>query len=276
MSKFSFTDGMLYALKLDSTNSFINNSNYKIDIKDFENFKSNTLDFISEEVKLNTFNKIIDSLDVEDFQKSFFGIQSAIINSKIWEYNELHVKFIDGNQTLQEKIMSYAREWENYCAVKFKVITEGNADITITFNDKGFWSYIGSESKDFYPSMSLTGIEKVDNDYFRGTVFHEFGHALGLIHEHQSPNSPIKWNETAVYDYYWDNHKWSTEKTFENVLKKYSFDQFNDLEATKFDPESIMIYYIPKEFLASTNQVEYKDNNEISDLDKKLINEKYY
>ena len=26
------------------------------------------------------------------------------------------------------------------------------------------------------------------------TVMHEFGHALGLKHEHQSPNANIQWN----------------------------------------------------------------------------------
>ncbi|MEZ4728378.1 MAG: aminotransferase class I/II-fold pyridoxal phosphate-dependent enzyme [Caldilineaceae bacterium] len=35
-------------------------------------------------------------------------------------------------------------------------------------------------------------------------MLHEFGHALGLIHEHQNPAAAIPWNRAAVYDYYAD------------------------------------------------------------------------
>ena len=37
-----------------------------------------------------------------------------------------------------------------------------------------------------------------DDDELRRVVLHEFGHALGLIHEHQNPEGGIEWNEPAV------------------------------------------------------------------------------
>ncbi|OUS02242.1 hypothetical protein A9Q86_04250 [Flavobacteriales bacterium 33_180_T64] len=277
MSGINFTEAVLYASQMQNIDSFGLQLNNKIDLKDFRHYKHYTLDSLSQDVKSNTFNEIFTNLNQDQMQKALFGIQSAVINSKIWKYNELRIYFIDGTQDLKDQVIEYAREWENYCAVNFTVVNSRvDSDITISFNDEGYWSYIGSESLNYYPSMSLTGIDEENEDYFRGTVLHEFGHALGLIHEHQSPNSSIKWNDSAVYDYYWKTHKWSEKKTYENVIQKYRFDQFNDLEATEFDPESIMIYYIPKEFLANDNPVDFKDNNDISDLDKELIRKKYY
>ena len=41
--------------------------------------------------------------------------------------------------------------------------------------------------------------ETTDDEY-RRVVLHEFGHALGLAHEHQSPGVAIPWNEQKVYD----------------------------------------------------------------------------
>ncbi len=40
-----------------------------------------------------------------------------------------------------------------------------------------------------------------DNEFSR-TVIHEFGHALGCVHEHSSPAATIPWNRDAVYAYY--------------------------------------------------------------------------
>ena len=37
---------------------------------------------------------------------------------------------------------------------------------------------------------------------FRSTTIHEFGHALGLNHEHKNPSAGIKWNKPVVYSDY--------------------------------------------------------------------------
>ena len=43
--------------------------------------------------------------------------------------------------------------------------------------------------------------ETPEEEYSR-VVIHEFGHALGCIHEHQSPAADIPWDKEAVYRYY--------------------------------------------------------------------------
>ena len=72
------------------------------------------------------------------------------------------------------------------------------ADIRIGFEDgQGFWSMIGTDATQHWmappgaASMNLEGLHGYAPmpKNWRGTVYHEFGHALGLLHEHQHPTS---------------------------------------------------------------------------------------
>ena len=85
------------------------------------------------------------------------------------------------------------------------------------------------------PASSQSDIDEV--------VLHEFGHALGLIHEHQNPRGGIKWNKPAVIaDLSGPPNNWDPETIEHNIFKKY---QVREVDATKVDPASIMMYPIP-------------------------------
>ncbi len=49
------------------------------------------------------------------------------------------------------------------------------------------------------PTMTFAWLkdDNEDEEYER-VVLHEFGHALGLDHEHQSPNAKLRWNKVEV------------------------------------------------------------------------------
>ena len=69
---------------------------------------------------------------------------------------------------------------------------------------------------------------------------HEFGHALGCIHEHQSPKFSRVWNREAVLKYFQGPPNfWSPDDIDRNVLRKYPMD---GTSATDFDDASIMLY----------------------------------
>ncbi|KAK6980755.1 ZnMc domain-containing protein, partial [Favolaschia claudopus] len=78
--------------------------------------------------------------------------------------------------------------------------------------------------------MNQAEEEKLDQLEFydrNGTLYHEIGHALGLHHEHEHPNAPLKdWTRPVKYWYQ------------------------NSLAGTKFDKDSIMLY----------SDYEYKDS----------------
>ncbi|EFL36326.1 regulatory protein [Streptomyces viridochromogenes DSM 40736] len=69
---------------------------------------------------------------------------------------------------------------------------------------------------------------------------HEIGHALGMLHEHQSPYAGIHFDDEAVYaELAGPPHHWSREKTHYNILRKLGPDEVN---GSVWDPQSIMEY----------------------------------
>ena len=113
--------------------------------------------------------------------------------------------------------------------------------------------------------------DDTDDVEWRRVVVHEFGHALGAIHEHQNPKGGIQWNVQAVYKAFSGppNH-WSQEEIDHNIIRKYSLDQLN---ATSFDIKSIMLYGFPPELIIGG--VGTPSNTTLSGGDKRFIRRMY-
>lgn len=99
----------------------------------------------------------------------------------------------------------------------------------------------------------------------QGTTVHEFGHALGLLHEQSYPNG-IKWNRDTVYKYYAQYQGWDKSMVDFNVLGASDFFYTN---GTTYDPVSIMHY--PVEAWQTSDGFTVGLNNELSAGDKKII-----
>src|SRR5262249_41383719 len=98
---------------------------------------------------------------------------------------------------------------------------------------------------------------------------HEFGHTLGLLHEHMNPLSNIKWNKPVVYAYYLQYDGWDKDMVDQQVFDRYNVSMTNKA----YDSHSIMHYPIPKEFTLDGYSV--AENDELSPDDIKLIGELY-
>lgn len=104
--------------------------------------------------------------------------------------------------------------------------------------DQGSWALIGLDHI-FSRDKITVNFGWLD----AATIMHEFGHILGLVHEHQNPHGKtIEWNEDAVYTWAKKVHGWDEKTAYNNMIKKY---EKNTINGIKFDPKSIMLYFFP-------------------------------
>ncbi|GEM_PF-1822301 len=206
-------------------------------------------------------------------------LRAALIKSNKWPNGSvIKVKFLNGSSYLQDKVKKYATEWTVYGNIKFQFVASNqNADIKVAFKwngDAGSWSYVGTYCKNIpqnKPSMNFGWFTNstAENEFSR-TILHEFGHALGLIHEHQHPTNGISWNKSVVYNYYKTSQGWSQADVDHNIFRKYSTTETN---YSSYDRYSIMHYDIPKAH--TTNGYSVSVNRVLSGTDKTFISQQY-
>ncbi len=201
----------------------------------------------------------------------------ALFAGKKWmNGSELAIAFMDGSKTQQQRVIEHAKQWMKYTNIGLKFGGGANAKIRISFKaDPGSWSYIGTDNLGISknePTMNYGWLEDdTDDTEYNRVVVHEFGHMLGAIHEHQSPKGGIKWNLDAVYRYFGGPpNNWSKADIDFNIVHKYSIDQLN---ATKFDKNSIMLYSFPGELIVGG--VGTQENTQLSRGDKRFIKKMY-
>jgi serralysin len=202
------------------------------------------------------------------------GVEKAVgIDNGFWPAatKEIKVLFLDGDTAVIKKVMATANLWEPHSGIKFiQVNANSRACITVSFRANGTWSVIGRQALNKIPSMNLRGLASSSNDEeYRRVVLHEFGHALGLLHEHQNPISkPIPWDVKYVKNYL--KEVYSPDEIERNIFKRYNK---NSVNGTAYDAFSIMMYAIPAEF--RLDRVATPWNVELSALDKSFIASKY-
>lgn len=185
------------------------------------------------------------------------------------------IKFMGGSSYLQRQVLLYAKEWTRHANVNFRVVYSGSADIRVSFTQNGAsWSMVGNGSayaNQDRPSMNLGWLTDRTPEYeIKRTVLHEFGHALGLLHEHQNPAGGIPWDENAVYDHYWQSQGWDRKTTYSNVMAVASRDA---TQYSAYDQASIMHYPVPAQL--TRGQYSVGMNKDLSSTDKYYIAKLY-
>ncbi len=198
--------------------------------------------------------------------------RGAAVKGKLWKPGRvLRVHFMDGEKVVQDKVAALAHEWSKHANIRFNFVNDMRAEIRISFKQSGSWSYIGTDALKiswFRPTMNYGWLKPntADSEYER-VVIHEFGHALGMIHEHQNPVTSIPWDKEAVYAYYGGPpNNWSRETTDTNLFQTYSASITN---FTEFDRDSIMLYPIQQQFTIGEFEVGW--NRKLSPQDIKFI-----
>lgn len=196
--------------------------------------------------------------------------RGAVITSTKWPNGStIKVSLNGGTATVRAKVIQFAKQWEQYANIKFNFVTNDNtAKIRVTFASGGSWSYIGKSTPTSGATMNYGWLtdNTADSEYSR-VVIHEFGHALGMIHEHQHPLVSIPWDKPAVYAYYAAApNYWDQATTDNNIFAKYSTTQTN---YSAYDKTSIMHYSVPNELTIGDYEVGW--NTVLSPTDKTFI-----
>ena len=176
----------------------------------------------------------------------------------------IKIGFKGGTSQQQDMVRQIAPEWCEHANLKFEFVTSPAATIRVAFDENdGAWSYIGLDNLDIPVDAATLNLGWQD----QSVILHEFGHLVGLAHEHQNPLGGIQWNEAAVIaDLSGPPNFWDEATIRHNVLEKYSMDQ---IIGTEFDRESIMLYSFPATWTVSGQGTEF--NNDLSRQDKAFV-----
>ena len=179
----------------------------------------------------------------------------------------LKVRFLGGTREEQQCVKRIAPEWSKYANIRFEFVEQGESDIRIGFDpNNGHWSCIGTEAMDRLADEKTMNLALGSEAEKEGAILHEFGHALSLQHEHQSPTAEIQWNKAVIFAELCKSQGWSKEEVAANVLNRLKADETN---FTNFDPASIMNYVIPNRWTIGDFEIGY--NTKLSVMDKEFI-----
>jgi hypothetical protein len=208
--------------------------------------------------------------ELEPVRSGHDGPRRAIApNGKSWPNgSNLRVRFIGATEQQRALVKQFAPKWSEFANLKLIFDDAPQAEIRISFDaNDGAWSYIGTDCRGIPVPGATMNLGWQDE----AVILHEFGHAVGLAHEHQNPAGGIQWNEEIVIrDLGGAPNFWDPETVRHNVLEKYAS---NQIRGTDFDPSSIMLYAFPGTWTKSG--VGTKENTKLSSLDQSFVRGMY-
>lgn len=237
-------------------------------------------------------NRMLDSIPPTLFQKMFQSHKLVGSPGLSWKKQRvITVAFDGGSDDLYRLIEQTANEWTALGgqlsfsfkdgAGRYRHWTPGDkhpvANIRIAFDNTGYWSLLGVLAKNVDPSDPTMNFEGFPDDlqkyfhmqkapewrtsYAHTTILHEFGHAIGLSHEHFNPQCQKDLKMDTIISYLMGPpNNWSQEQARFNIDAQYYAEilaqQAGPLESRLVnsptaDQSSVMLYVFPVSYYKS-------------------------
>ncbi|HEX6624812.1 MAG TPA: M12 family metallopeptidase, partial [Pyrinomonadaceae bacterium] len=192
---------------------------------------------------------------------------------KLWKPGDrLRVRFLDGTPKQRRFVERFVPIWSAYANIRFEFGDDPAAEIRVSFEQEGSWAYVGTDALKVAagePTANFGWVtDRTRDTEIDYTIIHEFGHVLGLLHEHQNPQAKIPWKKEAVYKTY---EGWSRDAVNFNLFSKWDPKHFP--YEKPFDRESIMAFPLPSDFTGK--DFEMGQNMSLSPGDKEFIHRLY-
>ena len=210
------------------------------------------------------------------------GQPEAVVNTSLkWKRNKASVCFFSGNKEARDHVAKVAEQWIVGTSLKLDFGPSGNrtscnserpSDIRVSFNKKGYYSYIGTIAKLIDPANETLNLSGMDKSTFSesddGIILHEFGHAIGFEHEHQSPRGGCgsEFNWDYIIRTYFEGNEEDARRNMEPLDANTT-----GLLTTSFDSKSNMLYSLNREAFINPDTAKCyisKPNNMLSAVDK--------
>ncbi|KLO06148.1 hypothetical protein SCHPADRAFT_946336 [Schizopora paradoxa] len=170
--------------------------------------------------------------------------------NRLWDFRNGRCKvyFIGGSEKLRERVLKHFRKWMDLICVDIEVVDRPDLAYTrISFDPrdpKGSWSKVGTDALSVKSPAATMNLAFTDDMLLpplaviiQEEALHEWGHFLGMYHEHSSSSFPHKMDKKAIKQKKVD---WSEKDVEDNYIFKHGFEDCSTVSA--FDEESIMLY----------------------------------
>lgn len=179
--------------------------------------------------------------------------------------------FSGASERQKQRVMNAAHQWTQGDAGRVVRFAFGfdedqglieHAQVRILVGYPGYLTDVGTAAKRTaltLPTVRLyQGLEKKK-------VVHEFGHVLGLRHEHQHPDRAGKLKDDEVIAYFRSHEGWTPSQTYEAILKNWG-SQERCVGQPNFAADSVMSYDIPARLTTDNRRILMADRVSKDDL----------
>lgn len=158
----------------------------------------------------------------------------------IWDQQSITFYFLDGTLKQKNEVKKFAKLWQRYTGITFKYTTVKPS----AFSFKKYYKISFKGNSNESTQGAINGIIRLghlsDDVIFRKTtVLHEFGHMLGLGHEHQREDRPLTLSNYKIIDSCVQEQEQSRSWCKENLNDINHSTVFIE---SAYDAESVMHY----------------------------------